>query len=95
MMRFRYRAVDGQGQELAGYIAAADRDEAVRRLQARGLMLLAADPAPTGGIGSIDRQARFFSDLALLLAGGAALADALALMATSSERWRAGAARTR
>ena len=94
MMRFRYRAVDGQGQELAGYIAAADRDEAVRRLQARGLMLLAADPAPTGGIGSIDRQARFFSDLALLLAGGAALADALALMATSSERWRAGAART-
>ncbi len=94
MRRFRYRAVDGQGREMDGFIAAADRDEAVRRLQARGLVLLAADPAPSGSVGSIARQARFFSDLALLLSGGATLADALEMMSTSSERWRSRAART-
>lgn len=91
---FRYRAISGRGQLLRGELAAADRQEATRRLQAEGHFPIEVEPAAPGAAVPWWRReitlgggvpagllARFARELGTLLEAGLAVDRALALTA--------------
>lgn len=91
--RFDYRALDAQGREQRGQLAAADPVAAARELQHQGLTLLqltpvsAAAPVAVPGLrarrpGVVERLT-VVQELATLLGAGISLAEALPSLATA------------
>ena len=103
MAQFRYRALNADGSELQGDIAAETEREAARLLERRGLtpILLQDATAPVGGartpgfaLGTRERRLRqqdvilALHELSTLLASGVALGEAVAAQAGSAHHPR-------
>ncbi|MBI1778297.1 MAG: type II secretion system F family protein [Proteobacteria bacterium] len=94
MSSFRYQAVNSDGVQLEGMIAAPDEREAQRELKRRNLTPLAIKPAEEvqarvkRGRASVSRRGQItvLSELATLLEAGLPIADALTALADGVER---------
>src|SRR5438445_9030407 len=94
MARYSYTVQDNKGETSSGAIEAADENEAINALQAKGYFILsiAADKSSGGGkggaqaAGKVDlRDLVFFAEqLATLLNGGVPLVRALSLLGENS-----------
>lgn len=91
---FRYRALTQLGERVSGELAAPDRPSAIARLQAQGLVPLAAEPAAQNRLGAWLRRdllasdrltprqlAEFMQQLATLIGAGIPAEQALATLA--------------
>lgn len=102
MPQFRYRALDAEGSELQGAVAAASEREAARLLERRGLTPIQLQDAAGGGLGPLKvrgargRERRLrqqdlilaLHELSTLLASGVALGEAVAAQAGSAHHPR-------
>jgi general secretion pathway protein F len=92
METFRYRAIDKSGETVHGEIAGADRNSVIARLQAQGLVPLAADQDRPSRFSGLLRRGLFggerlssreladlFQQLAALVEAGVAVEQALSI----------------
>jgi general secretion pathway protein F len=93
MTSFRYQAINGDGVQLDGTIAAVDEREAQRELKRRGLVPLSVElafeerrPKKRGGNASRREVITVISELATLLDAGLPIADALVALADGAPR---------
>jgi len=93
MTSFRYQAINGDGVQLDGTIAAADEREAQRELKRRGLVPLVVEQAAVerqskgrGGNASRREVITVISEMATLLDAGLPIADALVALADGAPR---------
>jgi len=87
MPLYRYRARDSTGRTVKGYLEAAHREEAVRKIRARWLWpVTVAEVEGKGASLPLGRLIDFTRDLKELLEGGMPLDQALQLLARSEER---------
>src|SRR5262245_63324192 len=94
MPSYRYRAINGSGELVAGAMAAASHAEVARRIESLGLVLVETptpDQAPASRSFSIFNKPKpedvtvFTRDLALLLKAGARVNDGLELLAADRD----------
>lgn len=102
MQRFRYRALDGQGHQVAGNLQAQDAGEAARQLSRQALKVLelteqgasrqdSAQARRKRGVSALDRIV-VLRELGSLLTAGVALDEALSSVASGHAASEAGAA---
>src|ERR1700723_2849417 len=95
MARYSYTVQDNKGETSSGAIEAADENEAINTLQAKGYFILSISAAKASsggkgggqaGAGKVDlRDLVFFAEqLATLLNGGVPLVRALSLLGENS-----------
>jgi general secretion pathway protein F len=90
-MRYKYQAIDAQGQEVSGMLTAEAEREAARQLQRRGLTTLSLMPAEAG-VRSTNKTGRakqrdimvVLHELTTLLESGVSLIEAVEALANSS-----------
>lgn len=91
-MRYKYQALDAQGQEISGILTAQAEREAIRQLQRRGLTTLLLTPleSKTLSLKKVGQQAKrrdviiVLHELATLLESGISLIEAIEALAHSS-----------